>query len=145
MQPGNTIAASDEALIDALEGRSLPPGEFTHREHLRAAWAYLGRYGFPDGAVRFQRALKGFVAHVGATAKYHETITWAYLLVLNEERVLRSPPGESFDSLLARRPDLLDHRRGVIARYYSKDELASEAARRVFVLPSPRDSGDRAA
>jgi hypothetical protein len=72
---------------------------------------------------------------VGAESKYHETITWAYLALLNEELSLRSPPEESFDTMIQRRPDLLDHRNGAIARCYRKAQLDSPDARRVFLLP----------
>jgi hypothetical protein len=103
--------------------------------HLSLAWAYLQRDGFPEGALNFRRHLKTYVANVGAEGKYHETLTWAYLVLLNEELSLRSPPGESFDALIQRRPDLLDHRNGAIARRYSKAQLDSPDARRVFILP----------
>lgn len=39
---------------------------------------------------------------------------------------------------LAWRPDLLDHRNGPISRCYSKAQLDSPEARRVFILPAPQ-------
>lgn len=120
----------------AFEQGSLDPAQFNHRLHLSLAWSYLQRDGFPEGALHFRRHLQNYVAKVGAQSKYHETITWAYLVLLNEERCLRSPPGESFDAMLQRRPDLLDHRNGPIGRCYSKSQLDSAEARRVFMLPA---------
>ena len=122
-------------MMAEFENGTLDPARFDHRLHLSLAWAYLQRDGFPDGALRFCQHLKAYVAKVGAEGKYHETITWAYLVLLNEELSLRSPPGESFDAMIQRRPDLLDHRNGAIARCYSKSQLDSPAARRVFLLP----------
>ena len=135
------IASPDERstaadLIQAFESGSLDPEQFNHRLHLRMAWLYLQRDGFPDGALAFRCHLKAYVAKVGAQAKYHETTTWAHLVLLNEEMSLRSVPGESFDSMIARRPDLLDHRNGAIARCYSKAKLDLPAARQVFLLPA---------
>ena len=121
--------------VAAFENGTLDPARFDHRLHLAVAWAYLQREGFPEGALSFRQHLKAYVAKVGAEGKYHETITWAYLVLLNEELSLRSPPGESFDAMIQRRPDLLDHRNGAIARTYSKAQLDSPDARRVFVLP----------
>jgi hypothetical protein len=121
--------------ITAFESGTLDPAQFDHRLHLSLAWRYLQRDGFPAGALHFRRHLQAYVAKVGAEGKYHETITWAYLVLLNEERILRSPPDESFDTMIQRRPDLLDHRNGAIARCYSKSQLDSPDARRVFVLP----------
>jgi hypothetical protein len=86
--------------------------------------------------LHFRRHLKAYVAAVGAQDKYHETITWAYLALLNEEMCLRSTPGESFNTMIERRPDLLDHRNGAIARSYSKAQLEVPDARRVFLLPT---------
>lgn len=122
-------------MIAAFENGTLDPARFDHRLHLSIAWSYLQRDGFPEGALRFRQFLKAYVAKVGAEGKYHETITWAYLVLLNEELSLRAPPGESFDEMIQRRPDLLDHRNGAIARCYSKSQLDSPDARRVFSLP----------
>jgi hypothetical protein len=123
-------------VLSAFENGSLDPAQFTHRVHLSLAWSYLQRDEFPLGAMRFRERLKAYVAAVGAEGKFHETITWAYLVLLNEERTLRSPPGESFDAMIRRRPDFLDHRGGAIARCYSKAQLDLPAARRVFLLPT---------
>jgi hypothetical protein len=125
----------DVDVLEAFETGSLDPARFSHREHLSVAWQYLQRDGFPEGALNFRRRLKAYVTKVGAEGKYHETTTWAYLVLLNEERVLRAPPGEVFDAMIQRRPDLLDHRGGAISRCYSKAQLDLPEARRVFLLP----------
>ena len=130
-----TLTNPADPTMLAFEQGSLDPARFNHRLHLSLAWSYLQRDGFPEGALHFRRHLQNYVAKVGAQSKYHETITWAYLVLLNEERCLRSPPGESFDAMIQRRPELLDHRNGPIARYYSKAQLDSAEARRVFMFP----------
>jgi hypothetical protein len=122
-------------VLRAFESGTLDPARFDHRLHLSLAWTYLQREGFPEGALRFRQHLRAYVAKVGAQAKYHETITWAYLVLLNEELSLRSARGEPFEAMIQRRPDLLDHRNGAIARCYSKSQLDSPDARRVFLLP----------
>jgi len=127
-------ACADPTML-AFETGSLDPGEFNHRLHLSLAWRYLQRDGFPEGALNFRRHLQNYVTKVGAQSKYHETITWAYLVLLNEERCLRSPADESFDAMIQRRPELLDHCNGPIAQCYSKAQLDSPEARRVFMLP----------
>jgi hypothetical protein len=128
-------APIESGLLESFEDGSLDPAQFSHRNHLALAWAYLQRDGFPAGAVKFRERLRAYVAEVGAAAKYHETITWAYLVLLNEERCLRSAPGEGFESMIGRRPDLLDHRNGAIACCYAKEQLEQADARRVFLLP----------
>lgn len=132
--PQATGGHDDDTML-AFERGTLDPAHFSHRMHLSLAWRYLQRDGFPTGAQQFQQHLQRYVAKVGAQSKYHETITWAYLVLLNEERCLRSPPGECFDAMIQRRPELLDHRNGPLARCYSQQQLDSPEARRVFMLP----------
>lgn len=130
-----SLPERDAQLLQAFEACTLPPSQFSHRLHLSFGWHYLQRYGFPAGASAFCERLRAYVAAVGAAAKYHETITWAYLALMNEERMLRSASGESFDSMILRRPDLLDHRSGALAQCYSREQLDTDAARKVFMLP----------
>lgn len=135
IRPQSSGPLQDDDPMRAFEDGSLDPSRFNHRLHLSLAWSYLQRDGFAAGALNFRRHLQAYVTKVGAAGKYHETITWAYLVLLNEELCLRSPPGETFDAMIERRPDLLDHRNGAIARCYSKAQLDSVDARRVFLLP----------
>lgn len=121
--------------LAAFEACTLPPSQFSHRLHLELGWAYLQRHGFPHGVIRFCERLRAYVEAVGAAAKYHETITWAYMILMNEERTLRSAPGESFDAMVQRRPDFLDHRQGTLSQCYTPEQLESAEARRVLMLP----------
>jgi hypothetical protein len=135
MVPASADECTDEQLLQAFESCTLAPAEFSHRQHLSLGWIYLRRYGFPGGVARFCDRLRDYVAAIGATGKYHETITWAYMVLMHEEMTLRSPPGETFAAMVERRPDLLDHRNGALANCYPPTQLESADARRVFVLP----------
>ena len=125
----------DRELVEQFEACTLPPDLFSHRAHVRVAWLYLKEGDLLPTLTRYSEGIKRYAASLGAGTKYHETITWAYLVLLNEEMSLRSPPGESFDDMVLRRPDLLDHRNGAIAQCYTRAELDADDARRVFVLP----------
>ena len=126
---------TDAELIARFEALELPPQAFRHREHVRLAFAMLHGADFAEAAVRFRRALKRFAAHVGAHGKYHETLTWAWL-VLVAERMAAGAYADS-EALLAAHPDLLDSR--AIGAYYDLPAiLASPVARAVFVLPQQR-------
>lgn len=124
----------DATFLARFERLEIAPSQFGHREHLRLAFVVLRDADFGEGAVRFRAAFKRFTRAFGATAKYHETLTWAYLALVAQcmhERTYAA----SFE-LLADRPDLLDHRAGLLARHYDVAEItASPLARRVFVLP----------
>jgi len=124
----------DATLVARFEQLELPPTDFHHREHVRLAFAMLQGADFAEAALRFRRALKRFAAAAGAHGKYHETLTWAYLALVARCMDERSY-ATSFE-LLDARPDLLDHKTGLLARYYDVAEIAaSPVARRVFVLP----------
>src|SRR5262245_59199384 len=116
------------ALIAGLEGCSLEA--FRHKDHLRAAWYYLRGAVFEEGAARFIGALRRFCAARGAAGAYHETITWAYLAILNER--LRRPGAAAlgFDEFLGENPDLAAP--GFLREYYDPALLDSERARGVF-------------
>jgi hypothetical protein len=130
------MVRSDQDLHAPFVDLTLSPERFGHREHLRLAWIALHEHAdFAEAAGRFTRALRRYVTHVGAAAKYHETITWAYLALIREAML-----GQDFadsESFLAAHPELLDHRGGALARRYDVAALTSDpVARRVFVLPT---------
>jgi hypothetical protein len=124
---------TDQELIAAFESTDLPPGQFSHAAHVRVAWWYLTHFAVPEALARFSAALARFAAAKGAAAKYHETITVAYVLVIADR--LDAARGQPWADFIARNPDLLDRTPSVLARYYSDELLASDRARRTFVMP----------
>lgn len=124
----------DATLVARFERLEIRASQFGHREHVRLAFAMLYGADFGDAAVRFRAAFKRFTSAIGATAKYHETLTWAYLALVARCMAERAY-ADSFE-LLADRPELLDHRGGLLSRHYDVAAItASPLARRVFVLP----------
>jgi hypothetical protein len=125
----------DAALAHAITSLALRNEDFRHREHVRLAYALLLREGDLAAALSaFRALLKRFAAHAGAAAKYHETITCAYVVLISERMHDRAYASSA--AFLADNPDLLDHRGGALARYYDVEALtASPRARAAFVLP----------
>jgi hypothetical protein len=121
------------ALIEEFE-QGHAPGGFHHADHVRVAFAYVALYSFPEAASRFCAALKRFAAAQGKPQLYHETITWAYL-VLIRERIARAGRSETWEEFAARNPDLLIWKGGVLSALYRQETLDSEIARHTFVLP----------
>ncbi len=128
-----TAVISDEELLARFEDGSLTSGEFHHEQHVRVAWMFVRRYGMPDALGRFSQALKRFAEAKGAVGLYHETITWAYLLLV-AERIARRP-GESWERFAADNQDLLTWKPSLLDRYYSPETLKSDLARRAFIMP----------
>ena len=130
------LVIADSEIIRGFEDCTLSAASFGHREHLRVAWAYLRAHSFADAAARFATNLRRFADAHGASGKYHETVTWAYMAILHER--MHASRELSFDELLAKNPDLLDHEHGALRAHYDRATLASDLARAVFVLPRPR-------
>lgn len=126
-------AAPSDALVQAFERATLDPTRFRHREHLHVAWCYLRAMPLEDALGRYVHYLRKLTAALGVPGKFHATMTWAYLILLDE--ALQRSPDATFDELLAAHPALLDHRAGALHAHYDRAQLDSEEARRRFVLP----------
>jgi alkanesulfonate monooxygenase SsuD/methylene tetrahydromethanopterin reductase-like flavin-dependent oxidoreductase (luciferase family) len=124
----------DESLVRCFEAGQEPAGGFHHAEHVRVAWWYLRRHPWPEALARFGAALRRFAAAQGKPNLFHETITTAFVLVINQrlDDADRQAPWTDF---VSQNPDLLTWRPSVLDRYYRPDTLQSERARRSFLLP----------
>jgi hypothetical protein len=127
-------ALGDEELIARFEDCTLPNTAFHHRDHVRLAWLYLHRAPPLAALTRFTTGLQRFAHANGHDGLYHETITWAYLFLIRQ-RLAAAPEGETWEEFAARNPDLLTWRPSILDAYYREETLASELAKRVFVLP----------
>ena len=112
---------------------SLPAEEFHHRQHVEVAWLFVRRYGMPAALTEFSVAIKRFADAKGAAALYHETITWAFLLIIADRQARL--PADGFDDFAAANPDLLSWKPSVLDRYYSVELLASPLAKQTFLMP----------
>jgi hypothetical protein len=74
----------DRDFVRAFEDCTLPPEQFPHRAHVRLAWLYLREGSLLDALPRFVEGLKRYAASLGAATKYHETVTWAYMILIHE-------------------------------------------------------------
>lgn len=121
----------DRELVDAFEACTLPPAEFTHRSHVRLAWLYLREAPLLETLTRYSEGIKRYAGSLGAGAKYHETITWAFLFLIHER--MQHSAAATFDEFAAENEDLFGP---ILQRYYTSEVLASDLARRTFVLPT---------
>jgi hypothetical protein len=98
------------------------------------AFAYLRQYSALEALERFCTALKQFAKAQGKADLYHETITWAYLLLIHE-RMSRAAQTQTWEQFASANPDLLRWKDGVLEKYYAEETLRSDLAKRVFVFP----------
>lgn len=120
----------DREFVAQFEACTLPSSHFHHRNHVRLAWLYLKEAPLLDALTRFRTSLQRYAASLGAAAKYHETITFAFLFLIHER--MQREAFASFDEFADANAELFD---AILLRYYSEETLGSELARRVFVMP----------
>ena len=123
-------------LFDRFVDTTLPADQFHHRQHLQVAWMFIRKYGMPAALAEFSTAIKRFADAKGATGLYHETITWAFLLLMSERQARCQ--ATSWEDFAAANPDLLSWKPSILEQYYSSEILKSDLARQVFVFPDLR-------
>jgi hypothetical protein len=129
-----TSEMSDREFLAAFESMAIPGNEFRHGDHVRLAWIYLQDSDFASGATRFCEHFHSYVEHIGAQSKYHETITWFYLVTVYERIHTQTTP-ERWGAFADSNSDLLDNEMAVVRARYRDELLSSPLARRIFVLP----------
>ena len=135
--PGVDAETATEELR-AFETGAVDPAKFPHAEHIRLGYEMLARHPFGEAVMRFSRGLRLLAAKAGRPHLYHETITVAFLALINERRARSGPQGWS--EFQRTNPDLFDKR--CLEKWYSAEQLASDLARRTFCLPQTSSSAD---
>ena len=122
-----------ESFIRAFEDGSLPKSEWTHGRHLIMALWYLRRHRRDEATSLIRDGIQRYNEAKGNLTGYHETITRAWIAVI--ERLLRMRDRALPDSVLA--AELLQEcgEKNYLLRFYSKERLLSDEARRGWVDP----------
>jgi hypothetical protein len=119
---------TDDAFLARFEAGRL--ASFTHRDHLRVAFAYARRGGIEHAIDRARHGLRHITAAHGQPERYHETLTTAWARVIAHHAIAHTG---GFDAFVAAHPRLLD--RDLLLAHYSRERLFSAAARQRFVEP----------
>lgn len=110
---------------------SIPTDEpFDHEAHVRLAWICLSRQPLPEAMIEFRDALKSFAAGAGASRKYHETLTFFFILLVHERMTDTSAEWPAFRD---RNSDLISGWRSLVERLYGS--LNKELLRTRFAWP----------
>lgn len=123
---------SDEQFLAEFEACTLSKEAFSHRDHVRLAWLYLGRHAFADASQRVVEGIRRFAAHHDVPGLYHETITRAWLRLIDAGR-RATPDAASFAAFLEANPQFAT--KGALEPYYDPATLQSPRARAAFVDP----------
>jgi hypothetical protein len=125
---------TDDELMGRFEDGTLPGELFHHSDHVRVAFLYLCRCTALEALERFSNSLVRFAEAKGKPGLYHETITWAFLLLIRE-RMARSGVPQTWTQFAAANPDLLNWEENILRKYYRSETLSSDLARKIFVFP----------
>ena len=120
---------TEEELVHGFESGTL--GEFPHASHVRLTLVYLRRHGRDDALRRMTDGLQKFVALKGVPEKFHITLTRAWLDLLDSARLAH--PEANPEILVQICPELLN--KDALLRFYSRELLASDAARTGWLPP----------
>ena len=106
--------------------------EFTHARHVTVAAWYLCTMPSAEALERMRAGLQRFIAHHNRQG-YHETITRFWMELLGEY-LLGLPDGMTLVEKINRAVEAHSEK-DILFRYYSRELVMSEAARREWVEP----------
>jgi hypothetical protein len=129
-----------QRLAERFQACALSREEWTHEAHLAVGLWHVVRYGREEALVRLRAGIRALNESNGvansATGGYHETITGAYVRLLDAFLAARPAGGadslqDGCDALLA--GPIAD--RKILLRHYSQGLLMSPHARAEWVEP----------
>jgi hypothetical protein len=98
-------------------------------------WSYLALYELQEAIDRFSAALCRLTKKLGVETKYHETITWFFMILIADRRSTSESESNDWQAFKQRNADLFARRPSIVSHYYSDERLGTSLARTQFVLP----------
>jgi hypothetical protein len=145
--PAATIPALHEnadavlRLVAAFEKRTLPKAEWTHGAHLTMGFWYAAHFDPEDALDRVRTGILRLNEAHGVvttpTSGYHETITRAYMRLL-EAQLAEDRDGGEWHERVNRALERLGAR-DLLLGYYTRERLMSPAARARWVEPDLKE------
>jgi len=129
-----SAAPIPQITVESFEAGSIDVEAFDHDAHIYLAWLYLERHELPEAIRNFTAALKRLTMQLGIPGKYHETITWFFMFLIEERR--KESSSTDWYSFRRENDDLFaSGEDSILNRYYKRATLGSDRARRSFLLP----------
>ena len=126
----NSSLSNDQFLAAFLDC-SLPPAAFDHRGHVRVAWLILRQHPLDEAIEYVCAGIARYANHLGASQKFHRTMSEAFVRLIARS----ATRFDSWEAFVVGNPELMSNVRGVIARHYSPELIATARAREHFVSP----------
>ena len=131
--PRMTSTRSEPIRIADFERGNVDAEQFDHEAHVFVAWSYLQKYELKESIARFCEALRNLTKKLGVETKFHETITWFYMILIADRR--STSASNDWQGFRQGNADLFARRPSIISQYYSDKRLGTSLARTQFVLP----------
>jgi hypothetical protein len=119
--------------IEAFEDGVVDPDQFDHEAHIYLGWSYLEQFELEEAIDRFSAALRRLTKKLGVETKYHETITWFFMILIADRR--STSESNNWQVFRQCNADLFARRPSIVSQYYSNERLGTSMARTQFVLP----------
>lgn len=127
-------ATLPDITLDSFAAGKVDADTFDHAAHIYVAWLSLEKWPLPEAVAYFTNALRRLTSRLGMPGKYHETITWFFMLLIHERRGEKD--ATDWFSFRHEQADLFaGGGASILHRYYSRELLNSDRARRSFCLP----------
>jgi hypothetical protein len=127
------VSSHDSEFQREFEACGTQPDAFDHAAHVRLAYIYLCERPVDGAAQKMKQSLLAYLAHLKVDpAKYHETITRAWIMAV-DYFMGKTQACRSADDFIAANPELLDSK--IMLTHYSAAVLFSPEARRSFTEP----------
>ena len=108
---------NDADFLEALSARTLPPSEFGHAGHVRLGYLLLRQHDFTTALEHTRRLIQAYAASLGKPGRYCETLTVAYLALI-QEALHASGDAGAWPAFIERNPQLLS--RDLLQKFHSK-------------------------
>jgi hypothetical protein len=104
---------TDEQFLADLDTCRLPATDFNHAAHVRLGYLCLRKHGYPEALGRVRSLIQNYANSIGKGSLYDETITVAFLTLIQEHLSRRGDAG-GWEAFRAQNPELL--RKDVVQR-----------------------------
>jgi len=127
---------TDEQFLTAFEACTLPPQQWNHHAHVRAAVLFASRFAWEDAVAEIRSRIQAYNVATETPEElgrgYHETLTLAFMRLVysayQDDGIFTTAA-----AFMQRHPQLLDKK--VILQYYSRERIITWCAKQEFVPP----------
>ena len=132
-RPAAVPASNKLPTLEEFECLEVDPESFDHAAHVYVAWELVTTYPLAEAIQRYSDTLKRLTRALNIEGKYHETITWYFMILIAERQ--STVQAANWEAFVEVNPDLLNDGKTLLESRYSADRLWSEQARKQFLLP----------